>query len=462
MICCDCEEISYSQHDVKLINTEAQINRDRLLVGISTLKSRIPVIENTIESVKTEQSKYLKHGNQTKREIKAHSEAIKEVFCKTIDVLTNKGIVFVDKKKKEDMKKMEPYIDELETEKMSMASLNRTAEVIVKLCTNVQILDEFPKIGEQLNKSLQTAEKAMPSLNICRYKSGEFSEEDITDSFGEIICEERSETIKPLFRSLPVPELRRVGEPCQIKTFKQLTEINGIISSYNDNAWILGKNEICLHNINGTKKTSYTVPDYKSNLKALKRSGDDIWFWTGQNAVQGNSDDEKVGFEVPFENGIAGCFNHNGELIVYNPEDKSLSEIAEYTGIQRKIDNEKIQSSITNDEYVEVVETTNLNLAILQECHVIVLNQNGDIINIFEDTDAKFWNICTDNYGNILVADNRQQDRIIMLSEDGMFQRTLLTGDIKNIHSVTHLAIDGCGHLWISDKPTDITIYSYL
>jgi hypothetical protein len=101
-------------------------------------------------------------------------------------------------------------------------------------------------------------------------------------------------------------------------------------------------------------------------------------------------------------------------------------------------------------------------LAILQECHVIVLNQNGDIINIFEDTDAKFWNICTDNYGNILVSDNRQQDRIIMLSEDGMFQRTLLTRDIKNIHSVTHLAIDGCGHLWISDKPTDITIYSYL
>jgi hypothetical protein len=49
---------------------------------------------------------------------------------------------------------METYIDELETEKMSMASLNRTAEVIVKHCTNVQALDEFPKIGEQLNKSV--------------------------------------------------------------------------------------------------------------------------------------------------------------------------------------------------------------------------------------------------------------------------------------------------------------------
>ncbi len=166
LICCDCEEISHSQHDVKLIDTEAQINRDRLLVGISILKSRIPVIENTIESAKTEQSKYYKHGNQTKREIKAHSEALKEIFCNTIDVLTSKGIVFVDKKKKEDMKKMETYIDELETEKMSMAFLSKTAEVIVKHCTNVQILNEFPKIGEQLNKSLQTADNKAMHLSI--------------------------------------------------------------------------------------------------------------------------------------------------------------------------------------------------------------------------------------------------------------------------------------------------------
>jgi hypothetical protein len=424
------------------------------------LKSRIPVIENTIESVKTEQNKYLKHGNQTKREIKAHSEALKEVFCRTIDVLACKGIAFVDKKKKEDMKKMETYIDELETEKMSMASLNRTAEVIVKHCTNVQILDEFPKIGEQLNKSLQTAEKTMPPLKICRYKSGEFSEENITDLFGEIICEEGSETIKPLFRSLPVPESRRVGEPCQIKTFKKNDTINGIIPSYNDNSWILCGNEIYLHNINETVKTSYTVPEYQSNSKALERPGDDIWFWTRQNAVQGNSVDEKVGFEVPFENGIAGCFNHNDNLIVYNPDEKSLSEVAENNGVQRKIDNENLQSSITDDDYVAVIETKNLNMVILQDSHVIVLSQNGDIIKNFEDTRAVFKGICTDIYGNILVADYSCLERVIMLSEDGNFQRTLLILDTYS--TLSHLAIDGCGNLWICENDTDIIIYSYL
>ncbi len=197
-------------------------------------------------------------------------------------------------------------------------------------------------------------------------------------------------------------------------------------------------------------------------MKALKRSGDDIWFWTGQNAVQGNSDDEKVGFEVPFENGIAGCFNHNGNLIVYNPDDKSFSEVTENTGVQRKIDNENLQSSLIDDDYVAVIETKNLNMVILQDSHVIVLNQNGDIINVFKDTDAQFKGVCTDNYGNIFVADYESQERVIMLSEDGIFQRTLLSVENNNIYSASHLAIDGCGNLWVCDRETDITIYSYL
>jgi hypothetical protein len=56
----------------------------------AALKSRIPVIENTIESVKTEQSKYLKHGNQTKREIKAHTDRhdITEMLLKVVLTLS--------------------------------------------------------------------------------------------------------------------------------------------------------------------------------------------------------------------------------------------------------------------------------------------------------------------------------------------------------------------------------------
>jgi hypothetical protein len=68
-----------------------------------------------------------------------------------------------------------------------------------------------------------------------------------------------------------------------------------------------------------------------------------------------------------------------------------------------------------------VIETQHLNMVILQDSHVIVLNQNGDIINIFEDTRAVFKDICTDSYGNILVADYSCLERVIMLSEDGNF-----------------------------------------
>jgi hypothetical protein len=83
-------------------------------------------------------------------------------------------------------------------------------------------------------------------------------------------------------------------------------------------------------------------------------------------------------------NNCAGCFNHNGNLIVYNPEDKSLSEVAENTGVQRKIDNENLQSSLTDDDYVAVIETQHLNMVILQDSHVIVLNQNGASYSIFK------------------------------------------------------------------------------
>ena len=106
-----------------------------------------------------------------------------------------------------------------------------------------------------------------------------------------------------------------------------------------------------------------------------------------------------------------------------------------------------------------------MNLAILQDSHVIVLNQNGDIINIFEDTDANFLGICTDNYGSIFVADNNSPEGVIMLSEDGNFQRTLPISENTfddPCASFSHLAIDGCGNLWVCENDTDITIYSYL
>ena len=97
-----------------------------------------------------------------------------------------------------------------------------------------------------------------------------------------------------------------------------------------------------------------------------------------------------------------------------------------------------------------------MNLVISQSSNIIVLNQNGDIINVFKDTDTPFKGVCTDNYGNIFVADYESPERVIMLSEDGIFQCTLLTGENNNIYSASPLAIDGCGNLWVCDRETDI------
>ena len=51
LICCDCEEISHSQRDVKLIVTKAQINRDRLL-AVKTWQSNKTKNKSTLRSFK--------------------------------------------------------------------------------------------------------------------------------------------------------------------------------------------------------------------------------------------------------------------------------------------------------------------------------------------------------------------------------------------------------------------------
>jgi hypothetical protein len=52
-------------------------------------------------------------------------------------------------------------------------------------------------------------------------------------------------------------------------------------------------------------------------------------------------DDEGNLFKVPFSNGIACCLMLNGNLLVYNVQEKTFVEVDEHDGVQREIKNEK-------------------------------------------------------------------------------------------------------------------------
>jgi hypothetical protein len=55
-------------------------------------------------------------------------------------------------------------------------------------------------------------------------------------------------------------------------------------------------------------------------------------------------DDEGNLFKVPFSNGIACCLMLNGNLLVYNVEEKIFVEVDENDGVQREIKNKKLSA----------------------------------------------------------------------------------------------------------------------
>lgn len=97
---------------------------------------------------------------------------------------------------------------------------------------------------------------------------------------------------------------------------------------------------------------------------------------------------------------------------------------------------------------------------------VVITNENGIVLNVFQRKDAEFDALATDNYGNILVGDYRN-DKIDILSEDGIFQQNLLDKKRDGVNGPLLMDIDELGYLCIVDtgwREHDrlMKIYSYL
>jgi hypothetical protein len=169
-------------------------------------------------------------------------------------------------------------------------------------------------------------------------------------------------------------------------------------------------------------------------------------------------DDEANLFKVPFSNGIACCLMLNGNLLVYNVEEKTFVEVDENDCVQREIKNEKLSAMLTSVP-LYAVQTTFSILIIAQKNKVVSINNMGSIINSFSCEYGSMRGICVDKYNNVFVSDNAN-GVLRLFSPEGVYMRKVLT-----INKPTELTIDSCGNMWLchqSNYPPAITIYSYL
>ncbi|XP_052065195.1 tripartite motif-containing protein 42-like [Mytilus californianus] len=462
LLCSECSEKSHCMHDFQNLTLLIQTRKKLLLTRTASLKSRISVLKNTEELVQQEENMYHKHCNIAKKDIIAHATSVKDVFCNTVDILTNKSLARIDIIKKKDVKVINTYLNEIETEQLSLAGLIKTTEGFINSSSDEQFTDGLLTIACHLDKVLNKTGRSF-SLNYLKYESGEFNTSTIEQLFGQLNVCAIGNVITPLYQKLPMPAI--FPEANKEHTFTLSNKIIDIVAANKYNTWIFTENLVSLYNRNGVVSSTFTPP--VESKRMLKKSADELWFWTGQSAAKKVNTQFRDGYKVPFEGGLVGCFIQSGNLLVYNMDEEVFYEVTEQEGVRNKIKIEDPTKKLRNihvftGETILMAETSNSNLVFSSRNNIVVIaDKHGTILETFERKGAKFRGLTVDNYGQIFVADY-EKDFIDILSEGGVFQRNLLNnknGD-KIIYKTNHITLDECGFLWVFDHFKKMTIFS--
>ncbi|XP_063444578.1 E3 ubiquitin-protein ligase TRIM33-like [Mytilus trossulus] len=466
MLCSECSEKLHHMHEFQNLDLLIQTRKKILLARTRSLKSRISVLGNTEELVKQKENNYYKHLDMVKKEILAHTSSMKDVFCNTVDVLTNKSLASIDNIKRKDIKEIDTYLNEIETEQLSLAGLIKTSEDFVTRSSDKVFMDDFFTVGSHLDKVLNKTLDPL-TLHELNYECKEFTEATVENLLGKVNTSSKEDVLTPAYYTqLPIPKLFPQTE--KVHSFQLKNQIKDVVAANNDNAWIFDGKSACLYNHDGTKRSTYAPPNESKRM--LRKSADELWFWTGKSAVRRLNMKYQEGFKVSFQNGAVGCFVQNGNLLVYNKEEKVIYEVSEDEGVKNKTEIKDPKNKLQKTDFftsrntdIMMVETKNSNLVMSwRNNSVIITDNHGIILDTFTRLNAGFRGITVDNYGHILVADY-ENDKIDILSENGVFQRNLLNnrnGD-NIIRRTSRITTDECGFLWVFDYDNTMKIFSY-
>ncbi|CAC5360934.1 unnamed protein product [Mytilus coruscus] len=239
-LCIECLEETHHCHQVENLSMFLQTKKEMLLVRIASLKARISFLQNTAEMVKLKEINYNKH---------CHTET----GCKNI----------IDNIKKKDMKEFDKYMNQIETEKMSLSGLIMTTDDYINQSSDAHFLAEFSVIRKRLDNTSCKSVNIFPPIHDLGYEWDAVSEAVIEKMFGKIIAREKEKEVKPIYPHLPVPQLCLLPahKAVKLSEFVVPNEVLDIIPADNDNAWLLTPRLACMYTNKGIKDQSFNTHD---------------------------------------------------------------------------------------------------------------------------------------------------------------------------------------------------------
>jgi hypothetical protein len=464
-ICQECKRYSHSNHKTQPLKSTANVMKASVRVSICGLKSKLPYINSFVENAKSEEKKYFTHIQKTQTEMKTAAAKIKDVLCKSVDMILAQNMAVLDQTSSFDKKRIQTYIDEAELDALSTLKLITTAEKMEKFADD-------SKVAKLTN-------------GLCRpkYNPGNFLCKPIQDYVGTVEREEvpmlHLELKLPCFEMSQFPTL---GKFDQIYTVPRVNENSNdpinVFAAVDNSVYLscyitIDRKDFwgTIRNIRMDDRNCETEVQFactkEDEFKIVGVHSNKLYFRCSSKIKAAEVKDNKlvsiVDLKVCLGLDFRGvfCMLNSGNFLVYQTDHKLFHEIHESGQVVRTFSiSESTKNAKINPSRILVTDENLILLSSAEEIFTFTLS--GEYKHSFCNKRANFCDMCKDARGNVFLADN-SNGRICLLTPDGHYARDVLTSS-DGISKPKSLTIDGCGNLWIlmGTYLNKISVFSYL
>lgn len=226
---------------------------------------------------------------------------------------------------------MDIYMNQIETEKMSLEGQIFTTYDFVNKSSDAHLFEEFLAIAKRLDNVLGKTLNVFPTIHDLKFESNNVTKNVIEDIFGMVTARAKVSGSMITYPHLPLPEvgLLPVYISEKISEFVIENNILDIAPAENDNAWLLTETALCKFSYKGiSENDNYDLYKYRNPTRIVGKSANEMRLWfDGSTFKSKRINYRDPDYKVPFKNTLFCCAVRNGNLLVYNETDTKFDEL---------------------------------------------------------------------------------------------------------------------------------------
>ncbi|KAJ8321382.1 hypothetical protein KUTeg_001064 [Tegillarca granosa] len=298
------------------------------------------------------------------------------------------------------------------------------------------------------------------------------NDQELKDLFGQLDTKTASKVNPPSPQNRNIPLTSPVINAKIVSSFT--SDKRRVVTAGNDQAWLWNFGDQCLSLVTSDGKVIQDInTDFEVFDAAVTTSGDLlVTEWSGNKVKKLTSyktfTDIYTAAEGYYTQGITVTDTGNVLVVLYNYSDVKLVEITTSGQHIRTTQYDTVDNTqlFVNPRFI----CTNINGDIIVSDNrdkVVAVNKSGTKRFIYDGKERKLqksfdpWNVVTDKYGNIMIADYNNS-AVHVLNQDGKFIKYLITRE-HGCNKPFGMDIDTSDRLWVCNVGNKkVVIVKYL